>query len=331
MAAALLANTLGALTQTILIVLALVGVATGGIPSMSLFRVKEGRLLEDWMKARAPAETKRLSYFSYIANASVEPLDPQLELLKLEYFRRYQLDLQLAYYKGRRSRHRNSVARPLWGRWKYQTATPTASSKTTELATLTNKPVRLRAAVRSLPGPAGADGRSSSGLGARGDATGGMAGVVPGGWTPAPTGDIDGSAVSPRASLKVSFSTRKSRRVSKLTGLISTACRRVNLANPLGSSCGDGILALSTRMRMTRTSSRIRAVSTSIRTKSCGSSMRLAPLASVTVSHCGPMRARSTSHEPTADWIRSTKSSPGSMLSTSLKTRSAPSSATSTS
>ena len=113
MAAALLGSTLGALTRTILIVLALAGVATGGIASMSLFRVKEGRLLEDWMMARARAETKRLSYFSYIANASVGPVDPQLELLKLEYFRRYQLDLQLAYYKSRRSRHRNSAERTL--------------------------------------------------------------------------------------------------------------------------------------------------------------------------------------------------------------------------
>ena len=113
MAVALLTGTLGGLTQTTLIVLALIGVAAGGIASMSLFRVKEGRLLEDWMTARARAETKRLSYFSYIVNSSVQPLDLQLELLKLEYFRRYQLDLQLAYYKTRRSGHRNSAERTL--------------------------------------------------------------------------------------------------------------------------------------------------------------------------------------------------------------------------
>jgi hypothetical protein len=113
MAAALLADRLGGLTQTILIVLALIGVATGGFASMSLFRVKEGRLLEDWMTARARAETKRLSYFNYIVNSSAGPLDIQLELLKLEYFRRYQLDLQLAYYKTRRSGHRNSAERTL--------------------------------------------------------------------------------------------------------------------------------------------------------------------------------------------------------------------------
>jgi len=113
MAVALLADNLGALSQAALIALALIGVATGGIASMSLFRVKEGRLLEDWMTARARAETKRLSYFSYITNSSDEPPDPELELLKLEYFRRYQLDLQLAYYKNRRSGHRNSAERTL--------------------------------------------------------------------------------------------------------------------------------------------------------------------------------------------------------------------------
>ena len=113
MAVALLADRLGGLTQTILIVLALIGVASGSIASMSLFRVKEGRLLEDWMTARARAETKRLSYFTYVVNSSVGPLDLQLELLKLEYFRRYQLDLQLAYYKARRSGHQSSAERTL--------------------------------------------------------------------------------------------------------------------------------------------------------------------------------------------------------------------------
>ena len=113
MAVALLADRLDGLARTALIVLALAGVAAGGIASMSLFRVKEGRLLEDWMTARARAETKRLSYFNYIVNSSVQPLDLELELLKLEYFRRYQLDLQLAYYKTRRSGHRKSAERTL--------------------------------------------------------------------------------------------------------------------------------------------------------------------------------------------------------------------------
>jgi SMODS and SLOG-associating 2TM effector domain 1 len=113
MAVALLTASSDGLTRTILIVLALIGVAAGAFASMSLFRVKEGRLLEDWLTARARAETKRLSYFSYIMNTSVGPPDSQLELLKLEYFRRYQLDLQIAYYKTRRTGHRKSAERTL--------------------------------------------------------------------------------------------------------------------------------------------------------------------------------------------------------------------------
>ena len=80
---------------------------------MALFRVKEGRLLEDWMTARARAETKRLSYFTWLVEQSATPLDIDLELLKLEYFRRYQLDLQIAYYRTRRTEHRRSAERTL--------------------------------------------------------------------------------------------------------------------------------------------------------------------------------------------------------------------------
>jgi hypothetical protein len=113
MAVALLAGTLGGLTQPTLGVLALIGVGTGAFASMALFRVKEGRLLEEWLTARAGAETKRLSYFAWLAEESPGPIDTQLDLLKLEYFRRYQLDLQIAYYRTRRSDHRSSAARTL--------------------------------------------------------------------------------------------------------------------------------------------------------------------------------------------------------------------------
>ena len=113
MAVGLLAGRLGVLTQPLLAVLALIGVGTGAIASMALFRVKEGRLLEDWLTARARAETKRLSYFTWLASASAGGIDIELELLKLEYFRRYQLDLQIAYYRTRRSDHRRSADRTL--------------------------------------------------------------------------------------------------------------------------------------------------------------------------------------------------------------------------
>jgi hypothetical protein len=113
MAVGLLDTTLGAATQPLLVGLALVGVVTGAIASMALYRVDQGRLLEAWMTARARAETHRLSYFLAVVEAASEPLDVDLELLKLEYFRRYQLDLEITYYRTRRVDHRASANRTL--------------------------------------------------------------------------------------------------------------------------------------------------------------------------------------------------------------------------
>ena len=70
---------------------------------------------------------------------------------------------------------------------------------------------------------------------------------------------------------------------------------------------------------MTRTL-RVKAASISSRTKSTGSSRRRRPSSSVIVSHCSPISASSTSQDPTALVITSTKSSPNSIESTSLKT-----------
>jgi uncharacterized membrane protein HdeD (DUF308 family) len=92
------------------VIIGLVAVVSGGFASMSLFRVREGNLLEAWMSARAHAETTRLSYFSTLAQGHDDGTsDPPLGLLKLEYFRRYQLDVQIAYYAGRGEAHRRSA------------------------------------------------------------------------------------------------------------------------------------------------------------------------------------------------------------------------------
>jgi len=113
MAVGLLDTVLGAATKPLLVVLAVVGVISGAVASMALYRVKEGRLLEAWMTARARAETHRLNYFLAVVGEPAEPLDVELELLKLEYFRRYQLDLEIAYYRKRRSGHLRSANRTL--------------------------------------------------------------------------------------------------------------------------------------------------------------------------------------------------------------------------
>jgi hypothetical protein len=73
------------------------------------------------------------------------------------------------------------------------------------------------------------------------------------------------------------------------------------------------------RIGITRTP-RVNAASISNRTKSSGLSRRRRPCSSVIVSQSTPISASSTSHDATAVVITSTKSSPGWIESTSLKT-----------
>jgi hypothetical protein len=71
-------------------------------------RIRTGRLLEQWMQKRAEAETQRLAYFDTVvrdrspSNTSSSILLP---LLQLEYFRRFQLDVQLTFYRVRGQDH----------------------------------------------------------------------------------------------------------------------------------------------------------------------------------------------------------------------------------
>lgn len=68
---------------------------------------------DTWMKQRGTAEIARASLFDTVARAQ-EPLAPgELALLplKLEYFRRYQLDVQRRYYRGRGAQHQAAVWR----------------------------------------------------------------------------------------------------------------------------------------------------------------------------------------------------------------------------
>jgi SMODS and SLOG-associating 2TM effector domain 3 len=61
-----------------------------------------------WMKARAKAEIARIDLFNHVMTAiddAPQPGELPLLPLKLEYFLRYQLDVQLRYYKGRGEQH----------------------------------------------------------------------------------------------------------------------------------------------------------------------------------------------------------------------------------
>jgi hypothetical protein len=84
-----------------------VGVVASAIAVASIRSLRNGELLERWMSARAEAEMERLRYFHLLAHEG-EGVDP---LLKLEFFRRHQLDVQRRYYASREATHREDADR----------------------------------------------------------------------------------------------------------------------------------------------------------------------------------------------------------------------------
>jgi len=101
--------------KTLLVVFGVGGIVSGGVAAMWLYQVREGKLLDGWMNARASAELLRKQYFEAVtsaeAGATVSPV-PAL-LLQFEYFRRYHFDSQVAYYDRRSGDHGRSAARVL--------------------------------------------------------------------------------------------------------------------------------------------------------------------------------------------------------------------------
>ncbi len=85
-------------------------VLAGGLATMWLGKLREAKLLDGWMKNRAKAEIARNEYFEKVTAPTA---DLDLALLQLEYFRRYQLDVQRAYYEGRGKQHRRAAAQNL--------------------------------------------------------------------------------------------------------------------------------------------------------------------------------------------------------------------------
>jgi hypothetical protein len=114
MVVSMLSALLGEATAPLLTTLAVLGGASGASAAGTLFMVKQGQLLEGWMTARARAETMRLDYFTAVTGETSDPVDVGLEQLKLEYFRRFQLDLQVEYYDKRGAKHRAEAERTLF-------------------------------------------------------------------------------------------------------------------------------------------------------------------------------------------------------------------------
>jgi hypothetical protein len=94
--------------------LGILSALSGAAATMWLFRVSQGNMLDAWMQRRAEAETQRLSYFAVVAQPdAADPPDTGLDLLRLEYFRRYQLDVEKNFYQFRGVAHRVAADKTL--------------------------------------------------------------------------------------------------------------------------------------------------------------------------------------------------------------------------
>jgi hypothetical protein len=103
------------LAKVLLIVLGVASVLTGAMAAYDLNTLRQGDLFKDWMSNRALAETGRLEYFSSVAKSAAGSGEGEvpIDLLKLEYFRRFQLDVQRNFYRARSREHRQEAKRTL--------------------------------------------------------------------------------------------------------------------------------------------------------------------------------------------------------------------------
>jgi hypothetical protein len=104
-------------SQPIPHLVAILGILSGLAGSAAagcLFWASGSGKLNEWLQLRAAAETRRLALFeAVIAPVDGEAADVQLDLLRLAYFRRYQLNVQLTFFAQRGVDHRKAADRTL--------------------------------------------------------------------------------------------------------------------------------------------------------------------------------------------------------------------------
>lgn len=93
------------------VILAILCVVAASLGRKWLHQIGAGKLLSRWMSFRAKAETQRLKYFELLTATGETAPARTLQLLKLEYFRRYELEMQLHYYEQRRREHEQDADR----------------------------------------------------------------------------------------------------------------------------------------------------------------------------------------------------------------------------
>jgi hypothetical protein len=94
------------------LVLSIGAVFAAALGTAGLYFLRSGQLLETWMRRRASAETLRIGYFESIVARAVERPAP-VPILALEYFRRYQFNVQKAFFLTRARQHENSAKKSL--------------------------------------------------------------------------------------------------------------------------------------------------------------------------------------------------------------------------
>lgn len=106
---------LGVEGNVALLLLGACGVIAGALGSMWVYKAREGKLLDNWLSARAAAEALRTQYFDAVTGFSSKDTSSAITplLLQFEYFRRYQLDVQLAFFERRSVDHRHDADRML--------------------------------------------------------------------------------------------------------------------------------------------------------------------------------------------------------------------------
>jgi hypothetical protein len=80
-------------------------ILTAAAGSFGMSNIKTRKLLPSWMNKRAKAEFARSEYFREIIRIifkDEQKNDPRILLLKLEYFRRYHLDVQFNFYNTKK-------------------------------------------------------------------------------------------------------------------------------------------------------------------------------------------------------------------------------------
>ncbi|MDA0301833.1 MAG: hypothetical protein O2822_04840 [Chloroflexi bacterium] len=115
-AAVLLAALLDA-AGPVLLATGIGGSVVGAYGVFLMQRLRQQHLLQRWMTARAEAEEFRHRYFEVVTltppQNDVAAGAPSTSMLQLEYFRRYQLDVQSRYYDIRQRQHQRSSDRTI--------------------------------------------------------------------------------------------------------------------------------------------------------------------------------------------------------------------------